>query len=63
VVNFNDLLALAQNYNQPAPSSPEFSPEFQQAVATAFSQVPEPTGVGVLVIAVCANVLRRRRKL
>ena len=63
VVNFNDLLALARAYGSTAPASPEFGPGFQEAVAAAFSQVPEPSTVGVLVIAVCGNGLRRRRKL
>lgn len=63
VVNFNDLLALARAYGSPGPSSPEFSSAFEQSVASAFSQVPEPTTVGVLVTAICVNVLRRQRKL
>jgi hypothetical protein len=62
-VNFNDLLALARAYGSTAPASSEFSPGFQEAVAAAFSQVPEPSTVGVLVIAACGNGLRRRRKL
>ena len=60
--DFNDLVALAQNYNQPVPSAPIGSAAFEQDLARAFSAVPEPGAVGLVVTAMMAHGLRRRRK-
>jgi hypothetical protein len=61
VVDFNDLVKLAQNYNSKfADAVPGATPEFAADVAAAFASVPEP-GVG-LAVAGLGMFLRERRR-
>ena len=61
-VDFNDLVILARNYGQVPTSSQlaQFDPAFQSDVKRAFADVPEPSGVAGLCLAI-ASLLRRRR--
>jgi PEP-CTERM motif len=61
-VNFNDLVLLAQNYGQPVPAAGTFGGSFDDAVAAAFAQVPEPASLGVIGLGALSLVSRRRRK-
>jgi hypothetical protein len=60
-VNFADLVKLAQNYNTSLPAALPGSPsaDFQQDVAAAFAQVPEPAA---LLFAAFAIPLTTRRR-
>jgi autotransporter-associated beta strand protein len=61
--DFNDLVKLAQNYNTALPAAaaiPGAPANFDQDLARAFAQVPEPGGLGVMGLAFTA-LLRRRR--
>lgn len=62
-VDFADLVAVAQNYGAALPSAPipGASASFEADLAAAFSNVPEPTGVGVIALAGLALLRRRRR--
>jgi hypothetical protein len=60
-VNFADLLALAKNYNSPAPSDPAFSPEFDAALASAFAAVPEPGALTMFTAVMVPLAMRGRR--
>lgn len=61
VVNFADLLSLAQNYGSTLPTAElaSFSPAFQSDVERAFSSVPEPAAVALILASMLA--IRRRR--
>jgi len=66
-VDFNDLVKLAQNYNTALASDaiPGASAAFEADLARAFAQVPEPSSMGVLLVAVGAALSatgRRRRR-
>jgi hypothetical protein len=60
VVNFGDLVALAQHYNASLPGAPiaGASGDFQADLAAAFA--PEPDALAAL--ALLAPLLRRRRQ-
>jgi autotransporter-associated beta strand protein len=68
VVDFNDLVALAQNYNTFLPSAAAAIPgapaNFDQELARAFAQVPEPTAAATLLLtaAACGFAPRSRRR-
>jgi hypothetical protein len=63
-VDFNDLVALAQNYNStlPAQAIPGASAAFQADLAAAFASVPEPTGLSALALLGYLLARRRRRE-
>ena len=61
-VNFDDLAKMAQNYNTALPAALPGSAAFQEDLARAFAQVPEPGAMSLLAIA-GACVLARRRRL
>jgi uncharacterized lipoprotein YddW (UPF0748 family) len=60
-VDFSDLVALAQNYGGAMPASGVFGAGFEADLAAAFAAVPEPS-IGVVGLAGCALVGRRRRR-
>jgi hypothetical protein len=65
-VDFNDLAAMAQNYNSSLPAAAELaavgaSAAFQEDLARAFAQVPEPGGLGIVLLSACGFARRRRR--
>jgi hypothetical protein len=62
--NFADLVKLAQNYNTALPTEaiPGASPQFAADLAAAFASVPEPGALGLLGLAACGLVGRRRRR-
>ena len=62
-VDFNDLAAMAQNYNTALPATLPGSAAFQEDLARAFAQVPEPAAAGALALLACSFSIRRRRKL
>jgi hypothetical protein len=66
VVDFNDLVSLAQNYNTSLPSAAQLASfggaGFAGDFAAALAQVPEPGTVGGLALAGAAAMLRRRRR-
>ena len=65
MVNFNDLLALAQNYNKAAPAAlPGATAEFNADMASAFAQaaVPEPGTLGLIGIGAMGLIGGRRRR-
>ncbi len=61
-VDFADLVALAQHYGQGLPGEPVpgATPGFDQDLARAFAQVPEP-GVTVFLTITAMTLVRRRR--
>jgi T5SS/PEP-CTERM-associated repeat protein len=61
-VDFNDLAAMAQNYNTSLPATLPGSAAFQDDLARAFAQVPEPAAAGVLAFLVCTISVRIRRQ-
>ena len=61
-VNFTDLVLLSQNYNKPIPASGTFSASFEQDLAAAFAQVPEPSALAGVGLAAAGLMGRRRRK-
>ncbi|HEY7119160.1 MAG TPA: hypothetical protein VH475_21400 [Tepidisphaeraceae bacterium] len=68
IVDFNDLVKLAQNYNTtllPPPTGaaiPGASAAFEQDLARAFAQVPEPGAGALLTACGFAGLTRRRRQ-
>jgi hypothetical protein len=64
-VNFADLVMLAQNYGTAAAEEvaaqygPAFASDWAAAREVAANSVPEP-GAGVLIVGVCAMLMRRR---
>jgi hypothetical protein len=65
LVDFNDLVKLAQNYNTSIPAAgavPGASAAFEGDLARAMADVPEPGAVGVIVMASAAGAMRRRRR-
>jgi hypothetical protein len=64
-VDFNDLVSLAQNYNSAVPADGLPAMSFNDAVAAAFAQVPEPgTGLlGMAAVAVFASLRKKKKKL
>jgi hypothetical protein len=62
-VDFTDLVALAQNYNSALPTSPiaGASAAFDQDLAAAMAQVPEPSILASLWITSLSVLSRRRR--
>ena len=60
-VNFDDLAKMAQNYNTSLPAALPGSAAFQEDVARAFAQVPEPGAMSLLAIASACALARRRR--
>jgi hypothetical protein len=63
-VDFNDLVALAQNYNTALPASPTPGAPagFEDDLARAFSQVPEPALLTPLALLACGFAGQRRRR-
>ena len=63
-VNFTDLVLLSQNYNKPIPAlgTGAFSASFEQDLAAAFAQVPEPSALAGVGLAAAGLMGRRRRK-
>ena len=64
IVDFNDLVKLAQNYNTALPSSPiPGAPvDFNADLAKAFASVPEPSGALLTLLAACGFALPIRRR-
>ena len=65
-IGFEDLVLLAQNYNQSLPASPipGAGPGFDEDLAKAIIQVPEPTGAATVLVALSLiRPHRRRRKV
>jgi hypothetical protein len=64
-VDFNDLVTLAQNYNSGLTAAPlpafAATANFDEDLARAFAQVPEPGTLALLGIGACALSRRRRR--
>jgi hypothetical protein len=63
-VDFNDLVKLAQNYNTAFPGAPipGATPAFEQDLAAAFAQAPEPGTLALLGFCAAAAQVRRRRR-
>jgi autotransporter-associated beta strand protein/T5SS/PEP-CTERM-associated repeat protein len=66
-VTFLDLVALAQNYGSTLPTTAQIAElragaGFEQDLAAAFAQVPEPGSLALLGIAATAMMGRRRRR-
>jgi hypothetical protein len=65
VVNFADLVKLAQNYNTALPGADSLGSlpaDFQSDFAAALATVPEPaTAVPLVTLAALATARRRRR--
>jgi hypothetical protein len=64
IVNFADLVKLAQNYNTALPAGPipGAAPGFDDDFARALATVPEPTTLPLLLLSACSFVRRRRRR-
>jgi len=64
MVDFNDLVKLAQNYNTSLPSEaiPGASAGFEADLARAFAQAPEPSAMALAAIAACGLAAKRRRR-
>ena len=62
-VSFEDLVILAQNYGQslPAAAIAGAPAGFDEDLARAMAQVPEPGGVGLIALASCGVLTHRRR--
>jgi hypothetical protein len=65
VVDFNDLVKLAQNYNTaiPAEPIPGAPASFDDDLARAFAEVPEPSGATALAACLACLSRPRRRRL
>jgi hypothetical protein len=63
-VDFNDLVKLAQNYNAAIPGEPipGASAWFEQDLAAAFAQAPEPGTLWMIGVAAAGMLGRRRRR-
>jgi hypothetical protein len=64
VINFNDLVLLAQNYNgtfTPASPIPAAPADFARDLAAAFASVPEPSVIAMLPGCAFGLFGRRRR--
>jgi hypothetical protein len=60
-VDFNDLVVLAQNYGGGLAAAPlPASADFNEDLARAFAQAPEPGVMAMLGVAACAFARRRR---
>jgi len=55
-VGFEDLVALAQNYGTTQGMS---SPAFEADLAAAFASVPEPSAIGIVLVAGLLGMRRR----
>jgi autotransporter-associated beta strand protein len=66
-VDFGDLVALAQNYSTSLPTAAQIASlgagaGFEQDLAAAFAQAPEPGSIAMLGLAATALAGRRRRR-